>query len=141
MSQSRRPKGTPVGGQYAEDAHDEAGDSLAGDADLDELFARAADAFDALAEKVRLMVENEGDKFRSIASRIEVILSSVPTGEPSPCAGCGGNGVQIDDDPESTRQIVSTCDECRGSGRASLSTPLAPGEDDTCTHSPTCPTE
>ena len=115
------------------------------------IFARAADAFDtlveerdalaAVVEKVRLMVENEGDKFRPIASRIEVILSSVPTGEPSPCAGCGGDGVQIDDDPESTRQIVSTCDECRGSGRASLCPPLAPGEDDTCTHSPTCPTE
>ena len=39
-------------------------------------------------------------------------------GEPSPCAGCGGDGVQIDDDPESTRQIVSTCGECRGSGSA-----------------------
>lgn len=38
------------------------------------------------------------------------------SGEPSPCAGCGGDGVQIDDDPESTRQIVSTCGECRGSG-------------------------
>ncbi len=29
MSQSRQPKGVPVGGQYAENAHDEAGASLA----------------------------------------------------------------------------------------------------------------
>ena len=37
MSQSRQPKGVPVGGQYAENAHDEAGASLADDIDLDEL--------------------------------------------------------------------------------------------------------
>lgn len=45
-------------------------------------------------------------------------LEAQEPGEPSPCAGCGGDGVQIDDDPESTRQIVSTCGECRGSGSA-----------------------
>lgn len=32
------------------------------------------------------------------------------------CPECGGDGVQIDDDPESTRQIVKTCGNCGGTG-------------------------
>ena len=39
-------------------------------------------------------------------------------GDPYTCAGCGGDGVQIDDDPESTRQIVRTCVDCGGIGSA-----------------------
>ena len=52
------------------------------------------------------------DVWRNRQTHVEVL----EPGEPSPCAGCGGDGVQIDDDPESTRQIVSTCGECHSSG-------------------------
>lgn len=53
---------------------------------------------------------------RAARAALEAAEAAQGSGEPSPCAGCGGDGVQIDDDPESTRQIVSTCGECRGSG-------------------------
>lgn len=61
------------------------------------------------------VVPSEGYDIATAAFGYELAHRS---GEPSPCAGCGGDGVQIDDDPESTRQIVSTCGECRGSGSA-----------------------
>jgi hypothetical protein len=36
--------------------------------------------------------------------------------ETTSCRECGGDGVVIDDDPESARAIVKTCPDCDGSG-------------------------
>jgi DnaJ-class molecular chaperone len=74
---------------------------------------RAVD--EALAEYERVQPTLQGR-----GAQLSYRLAYIVRGLTDPCDVCGGDGVLIDDDPESTRQIVTTCRECGGNGHAGL---------------------
>jgi DnaJ-class molecular chaperone len=70
---------------------------------------------EALAEYERVQPTLQGS-----GAALSYRLATIVRGLTAACAECGGDGVLIDDDPESTRQIVTTCLECGGNGHAGL---------------------
>jgi DnaJ-class molecular chaperone len=70
---------------------------------------------EALAEYERIQPTLQG-RGASLSYRLAAIVRDLTVA----CTECGGDGVLIDDDPQSTRQIVTTCGECGGNGHAGL---------------------
>lgn len=70
---------------------------------------------EALAEYERVQPTLQGSG-AGLSYRLAAIVRALTAA----CSECGGDGVLIDDDPESTRQIVTTCRECGGNGHAGL---------------------
>lgn len=68
---------------------------------------------EALAEYERVQPTLQG-----VGAGLSYRLAAIVRALTAACAECGGDGVLIDDDPETTRQSVTTCRECRGNGHA-----------------------
>jgi DnaJ-class molecular chaperone len=63
--------------------------------------------------------------FQGRGAELSYRLAEIVRGLTSDCRRCGGDGVLIDDNPESTQQIVTTCHECAGRGYEGLSVETA----------------